>query len=240
MSTGTVQTGAVQTGTVQPDPQAKIDPVSQQPTAVQWLIVSLIVSAALAVAILTWKNYLEDRLVVKRFGVVEPGQIYRSGQISKWLIEPTLLKHDIGCIVNLNARSDTDPHQKAETEAAEKHGIEMIRLPLRGDGTGEISRYADAIEKMVRSQQAGIPVLVHCSAGADRTGGVCFAFRTLIQGWSAEKAQNEMYAYDWRNKKSNPLPEYYNSHVEELAGMLLVRGLINKLPDPMPKLKPAE
>ena len=123
---------------------------------------------------------------------------------------------------------------------AKKHNVTMIRLPPRGDGTGDITRYADAITAIVRCQKEGKPMLVHCTAGSDRTGGVCFAYRTLVQGWSADKAQNEMYQYDWSNKQTNPLLGFYNSHVGELTSLLLVRGVINKMPDPLPRLKPAE
>ena len=53
------------------------------------LKIGLIV-AVVAAAIWTWEEVLEDRLIPKRFGVVVPGSIYRSGQLSPTLVQKTL------------------------------------------------------------------------------------------------------------------------------------------------------
>ena len=37
-----------------------------------------------------------------------------------------------------------------------------------------------------------VPVLVHCKAGADRTGTMCAVYRIAVQGWSKEEALREM------------------------------------------------
>ena len=36
------------------------------------------------------------------------------------------------------------------------------------------------------------PVFVHCQHGADRTGAMVAAYRVVVQGWSKDKALNEM------------------------------------------------
>ncbi len=36
------------------------------------------------------------------------------------------------------------------------------------------------------------PVLVHCQHGADRTGTMCAVYRIVVQGWTKEKALEEM------------------------------------------------
>lgn len=36
------------------------------------------------------------------------------------------------------------------------------------------------------------PVLVHCQHGSDRTGTMCAIYRIVFQGWSKEKAIQEM------------------------------------------------
>ncbi len=36
------------------------------------------------------------------------------------------------------------------------------------------------------------PVFVHCQHGADRTGAMCAAYRVVVQGWSKQKAIDEM------------------------------------------------
>jgi len=53
------------------------------------------------------------------------------------------------------------------------------------------------------------PVLVHCQAGADRTGSMCAVYRVVVEGWSKEKALDEMVngGYNFHPWYTN-LPEF--------------------------------
>ena len=128
---------------------------------------TIAIASVLAVAaLITWHKALKYRFVAKRWGVVEPGLIYRSGQISRWMIEKTLARHGIGVVVDLTSLDPANESQQAELAAVEKLGIRHVRLPLRGDGTGDVGCYAAAIDILSQCQQSGTPVLVHCAAGA--------------------------------------------------------------------------
>ncbi len=48
-----------------------------------------------------------------------------------------------------------------------------------------------ALKIIIAAQKKG-PVLVHCQRGADRTGAVMAMYRIVIQGWSKQKALDEM------------------------------------------------
>ena len=48
-----------------------------------------VIVAVIGGGIWVWEEVLEDRLIPKRFGVVVPGSIYRSGQLSPTLILTT-------------------------------------------------------------------------------------------------------------------------------------------------------
>lgn len=192
----------------------------------------------LVAAFLLWNEVFKYRFIAKRWGVVEAGTIYRSGQLSKWMVEKTLAGHHIGVVVDLTSLETGNEHQQAELAAVRKLGIKHVRLPLLGDGTGEIGRYAEAIKVVVDCERSGIPVLVHCAAGADRTGGVFFAYRTLVQKRSPADACNEMQRYNWRPGDENPLPDYLNSHMAELASLLVQSGVLDRVPDKLPRLEP--
>ncbi|MFW6132253.1 MAG: hypothetical protein ACOC8F_00035 [Planctomycetota bacterium] len=49
------------------------------------------------------------------------------------------------------------------------------------------------------------PALVHCSAGVHRTGYAVGAYRVLRQGWSAERAREEMQRFSWKDLSENEL-----------------------------------
>lgn len=187
---------------------------------------------------LLWSEVLKYRFIVKRFGVVEPGLIYRSGQISKWLIEDTLKRHEIAVVIDLNGIEVGDAHQPVEVETAERLGLEHHRLPLSGNGTGDIRQYAEAIRLIHESANAGRPVLVHCYAGAQRTGGVVACYRMLVQKKPPSEAYAELMRYGWDPDEDHALRDYVNANMVELAGLLAENGVIAEAPDPLPILGP--
>ena len=71
----------------------------------------------LGVAVWSWEEVLEDRLIPKNWGCVEPGLIYRSGQLSAALVERTLKNHNIEVVVSLNGEKPRDADCLAEREA---------------------------------------------------------------------------------------------------------------------------
>ena len=108
------------------------------------IVAGAIIVTAIAFLVI-WNNGLRDGLFAKNFGVVEPGRLYRSGQISHWQIKRTLVDNHIAVIVALSAHGGKQADLDAETRAVAEMGIDRETFPLGGDGTGQISRYADAI-----------------------------------------------------------------------------------------------
>ena len=194
------------------------------------LIIGVLVVAA---AIFAW-DALKYRFIAKRFGVVVPGRVYRSGQISKWMLDKTISEHGIAVIVDLQGVDPESEHQLYEIAAAERLGVELLRFPLAGDGTGDIARYADAVQAIAENERAGRPVLVHCAAGSQRTGGAVVSYRLLVRGDSPEIAFSELERFKW--DPESPLIGYLNARMSELARMLVERGVIDSVPDPLPQL----
>lgn len=183
-----------------------------------------------------WKYWLEDRFIPKRWGVVEEGLVYRSGQLSSALVRDQLERHGIRCIVDLTSDTPGDADEEAEVEAARALGIDRITLGLGGDGTGDIHGYAEAVTRMHRAIQEGEPTLVHCAAGAQRTGGAVAFYRLLVQGRSPQATADEMARYGWDPDDDTKLKNYINEHVGDLAALLVDRGVIERVPDPLPHL----
>jgi protein tyrosine/serine phosphatase len=199
----------------------------------------IIIAAVLLCLIVTlslWKGPLRDDFVPKRFGVVEDGKIYRSGQLSRWLIERTLRKYNIKVIVCLTGDSNDTADKDEEQEVVEKLGIEKYHFLLNGNGTGDINDYAKAIAAICQAKEKGRPVLVHCGAGTQRSGGVIAAYRLLIEKKDAAYVVNEMRSYDWNPEKNPYLLPYLNGNMGKLAFLLKQMGAIDKIPDPVPQI----
>ena len=195
------------------------------------VVVALIVAAPIA-----WHNGLKDEFFPRNFGVVEPGKIYRSGQISERLIEPTLVQNGIRTIVVLSMSGAKPVDVAGEVRAAADLHIDREIFPLSGDGTGNLDSYAGAVAAIDRAVKQNKPVLVHCVAGAQRTGGVIAAYRLLVQHEPAETALAEMRRFG-HDPSANPhLLEYLNDHMSELAQKLVDLGVIDQKPNPIPTL----
>ncbi len=195
--------------------------------------------ALVILAFVAWNNGVRDYLLPKNFGVVEPGVLYRSGQISRWQIEKTLKANNIKLIVALsaNASHSQTANIDAEIKTAADLGIERKIFPLGGDGTGQIDEYAQAIAAIDAAKKQGRPVLVHCIAGAQRTGGVIACYEMLVENRSPAEAFEQMRQYG-HDPSANPhLLDYLNSHMEELARKLVDRHVIDRVPSPLPVIR---
>jgi protein tyrosine phosphatase (PTP) superfamily phosphohydrolase (DUF442 family) len=182
-----------------------------------------------------WEDVAKDRLIPKRWATVEEGRIYRSGQLSAALVRKMLTRHGIKVIVALTGEIPHDPDQEAEKKVAEELGIELVRLPLSGDGTGDIHRYVEAVAAIVEAKRQAKPVLVHCAAGAQRTGGVIACYRLLVEGRPPTYVLDEMRRCGWKPKDTELLA-YLNQNLGAIAARLRDRGIIVAVPDPLPVL----
>lgn len=198
-----------------------------------WVAIGLI--GAFCLFAYWWLDGGRYRFKPRRFGVVQVGTVYRSGQIHPNLIEGVLREHRIRVIVDLATDQPGDEAAGAERAAAERLGIRMVDIPdLNGDGIGPITSYAQALDAVVAAERAHEPVLVHCAAGSQRTGAAIAWYRMLVQGWSGARAHADFQKYQRWHAKSKGLVPYVNQHMAALAADLVQRGVIERVPDPLP------
>jgi protein tyrosine phosphatase (PTP) superfamily phosphohydrolase (DUF442 family) len=199
------------------------------------------VCALLCIGLLSW--YVVDRIprwkdlvVPRKLRVVDPGQIYASGQINRRLLRAVLIDRKIKVIVCLVDDQLDDPDVLAERRLANDLGIERYNYPLEGDGTGDIHSYANAVAKMVESERAGKPILVHCSSGAQRSNGAVFYFRVLVERRDPAQAAREMIRNAHDPRRNPALIPYLNAHMAQMAQLLVDRKIIDRVPDPLPQI----
>lgn len=200
------------------------------------LLVAGLAALLVAGSVWGWTSVIKDRVIPKRFGVVEQGRIYRSGQLSASLVKKILARNNIRVIVDLTTDDPKKTDQQAEKKAAAELNVKTLRFPLGGNGAGDVNCYAGAVAAIANAEKENLPVLVHCAAGAQRTGGVIAAYRLLVQKKDPVFVVSEMKRYDWTQKGNPDLLPYLNSNMARLAEMLKQAGVIDEIPVPLPLL----
>jgi hypothetical protein len=166
-----------------------------------------------------WYGGLRNRFEPVNFGVVEPGMLYRSGQISEHVIRKTIQSNHVGLILSLSGDESAD--LDAEKKAAAELNVDRVFLAgLAGDGIGDPNVYPKAVAEIVKANHNGKAVLVHCQSGAQRTGGVVAAYRILVEGEEPEKAFDEMRRYGHDPKHNPMLIPFIQQHLAEWKAQL--------------------
>ncbi|MED5263063.1 MAG: hypothetical protein VX574_11765 [Myxococcota bacterium] len=195
--------------------------------------VLLVTAAAVA-----WNNGIGEQIFPKRWVDVAPG-FYRSAQLHPRLIKRVLEERQVRVIVDLTDPDLSRATQRAEQEASAELGISHHRFPLDGNGLGDIQHYADAIEVIADARENEEPVLVHCSAGARRVGGVVASYQLLVEGKDPEAAYAELDRYGRTPVAETPLVAFLNENMGTLADELVSRGVLDRAPRPLPVFVPS-
>ena len=176
----------------------------------------------------------------KRFQVVLPGALYRSGQIQPWLIKPILAHFRIEVILDLQGeRPSSVRAREAELAAAHDMGVLYYSFSLEGDGSGSVDEYACALTVLHRSREAGKRVLVHCAAGTERTGALIAFYQLLFEKRPPERVWNELQKAGHRPSRNPHLRRFINQVIPTLSTRLKKKGILPEIPSPLPLLPTA-
>lgn len=156
------------------------------------LIVPVLILLAVCGAGFAWQRVYGPP---KRFGVVVPGRLYRSGELAAQQLERVARDHSIKTVLSL--LDPGHPESVAERDAAERLGLRWLNVPLSGDGSSR-PEDRDQIRAVILDDTLA-PLLVHCAAGANRTGLACGMYRIHRDGWTYEQVLDEMRGYDFED-----------------------------------------
>ncbi len=130
------------------------------------------------------------------FSQVVPG-LYRGGRPTDSPLEKaSQLMKQLGIKTILSLEKEVFGEVRKERGWAEKLGIVFRHVPLNGVFPPEAAGVDQALA--VARNESNWPLYVHCDHGYDRTGFVVGAYRVLVQGWTPEKAYEEMKGSGWR------------------------------------------
>ena len=123
------------------------------------------------------------------FRAVVPDRVYRSGQLSPEELEDRIRRHGLKSIVNLRGEKEDRDWYRRELEVARRHGVDFRSLDLIPE---RLPSRPDLVALIDRLEGLSEPILIHCSAGADRTGFASVIARMAKGGASFEEARSEL------------------------------------------------
>jgi protein tyrosine/serine phosphatase len=132
---------------------------------------------------------LGPALVGDNFRPVVPSRVYRSGQLSPEELDERIRSYDLKSIVNLRGEKEDREWYRRELEVAKRLGVDFRSIdlvPERLPPRGALVALIDDLEGLPE------PILIHCSAGADRTGFASVVARMALGGALFDEARSEL------------------------------------------------
>jgi protein tyrosine phosphatase (PTP) superfamily phosphohydrolase (DUF442 family) len=122
------------------------------------------------------------------FGVVEPGELYRSAQPSGSWLAAKVRDHRIRTVLNLRGSHPESPWYRDERAATLANGATQVDIPL---SSCEWMSKAQARALLEVLETAERPMLIHCFHGSERTGMVLAFAKLLRPGSTLRDAEDQ-------------------------------------------------
>ncbi|WP_456322998.1 fused DSP-PTPase phosphatase/NAD kinase-like protein [Hydrogenimonas sp.] len=133
--------------------------------------------------------------------------LYRSSQPTPWQLKRIVKEKGIKTVINLRGTHPESPVYMLEKKTCEELGVKMIDIEIYSRAIPERKR----LEKMARAfEEAEYPALMHCKAGADRTGLAATFYLYHKEGIPLEKIDQLKFIPYGHIKSSNAgIIDYY-------------------------------
>lgn len=128
--------------------------------------------------------------LIGNFHTVVPGELYRSAQISPKDVPAFKEKYGIKTIINLRGSNSGKPWYDNEVQAAHEQGITHLdfRMSARKDLQPD-----DAKKLVEMMRMAEKPLLIHCNAGADRSGLASALYLAVVENAPGHEAERQLW-----------------------------------------------
>ncbi|WP_323794892.1 tyrosine-protein phosphatase [Nisaea sp.] len=133
--------------------------------------------------------YLGGLQLTGNFHTVIPGTLYRSAQPSAADISKYHQAYGIKTIVNLRGEHTGKGWYEAEVAEADRLGIDHVDFYM--SASLELSQ-EKAAELLLVFERAERPVLIHCKAGADRSGLAAALYLAAVTKHGEEAAEEQI------------------------------------------------
>lgn len=161
-------------------------PFRSYPLWRQALAVVLIAVGVVAAGAGGWAGYLR---VTGNIHEVEPGRVYRSGQLWPSQLSSLLQEKGIRTVINLRGENPGRSWYDDEIRVTEAAGVRHVSLPMSANVEPSPELLARLIDTLGSAQQ---PMLIHCEAGADRSGLASALYQLINKGQSPAEADRQL------------------------------------------------
>jgi protein tyrosine phosphatase len=145
--------------------------------ALFFILITIVIAARLA--------YLEEQ---GNFHIVTKGELYRSAQLDKDELTHYIKKYRIKSVVNLIGKSN-DKQYKQELKACKRLNIIHYDYGFSATNMLSIKRMKEIVLLLKKLPK---PILIHCKAGADRSGLVAAIWLYKVKHYPFKKAFNQL------------------------------------------------
>jgi protein tyrosine phosphatase (PTP) superfamily phosphohydrolase (DUF442 family) len=153
------------------------------------LAIVLCLVASVALVAIRWNTKGE-----KNLRVIRPGRLIRGAWQSPEALRSIVTREHIKTIVTLTAINRDDPKYVGQALIVAETGVRWLFVPMRGS-TATLEQMAEAADLLADPKLQ--PVFFHCVAGHHRSSLAHAAYLIRHQGWSAERAWNDVASMPW-------------------------------------------
>ena len=161
-------------------------PFRSYPLWRQALAAALIAVGTVAAGAGGWAGYLR---LSGNIHAVEPGRVYRSGQLWPAQLADLMRDKGIRTVINLRGAHPGQPWYDDEIRVTEAAGARHVSLPMSANAEPGAELLARLTAVLGSAEQ---PMLIHCEAGADRTGLAAALFQLVHNGRSPAEADRQL------------------------------------------------
>lgn len=147
------------------------------------------VGVAVGLGVLSWACSLGLFHVSGNFHTVVDRTLYRSGQLTPEQISRYVETYDIKTIINLRDDNDVNPAYEPEVRAARYLGVTHLDFQMSAERQLSSAQAQDLVALL---RGAEPPILIHCKAGADRTGLASALYLAAILGRDLKTASGQL------------------------------------------------
>jgi protein tyrosine/serine phosphatase len=145
-------------------------------------------AAALGCGLGALDNYA-PLTVFDNFHAIEDGVAYRSAQLDADSLDLAFQRYGIRTVINLRGANEDEPWYRNEQAAADAAGVTLVNIAMSANALPSRESLLLLFDTF---QTAEYPILIHCQAGADRTGAAAAIWRMEMRGDSRAAAMEQL------------------------------------------------